>query len=215
MNDKERIQEIIKRTFKVIKNVYDNQREGNGGKGSKRDYCGSQSRIIFPQYSNGETRISEQELRFIFVEQFNKYCQEESWNAYYSVETPTKIKYVFSEKGSKVNPRVANENKKEGQSAMVDLCIHDASFNRIALIEFKALNPGKAAYAKDFCKLSHEPTSLTFFIMIIENHNDGTIPSIQEKIKTKGADTEFYCYDLKEGQDISTKIIKDAHTSSK
>lgn len=208
--NKERIQEIIKRTFEVIKNVYKNQREGN--QKSKRDSSESQSRIIFPQYSKKsskgevETRISEQELRFIFVEQFNMYCQEESWDAYYSVETPTKSKYIFSESGKEVCPRKAEENEKVGQSAMVDLCIHDANFNRIALVEFKALNPKEPAYAKDFCKLSNEPTCLTFFIMIIKGHDNGTIKNVQKKIKTKGDATEFYCYDLEKGEDISTEI---------
>lgn len=60
----------------------------------------------FPKYSgryrNGETRISEQELRFIFVEQFNKYCKNNSWNAYYSVETPTEEKYILVKKGMKI-----------------------------------------------------------------------------------------------------------------
>ena len=97
MTDKERIEEIIKDTFDVIQKVYHTQREGDG---NHKDFCKSQSRIIFPKYSeqyrDSETRISEQELRFIFVEQFNKYCEANQWNAYYSVETPTEEKYVFS-----------------------------------------------------------------------------------------------------------------------
>ena len=101
MTDKEHvkkhIKEILDRTFEVIKNVYDTQKEEKGNSGN---FCESGSRILFPKYSeqyrNGETRISEQELRFIFVEQFNKYCQDKLWNVYYSVETPTEEKYVFS-----------------------------------------------------------------------------------------------------------------------
>ena len=227
--NRKRIQAIIGRTFEVIKNVYDNQREGNGGKGSKHEYCGSQSRIIFPRYStkyrDGETRISEQELRFIFVEQFNKYCQEEQWEAYYSVETPTEEKYIFSEDGKTVNPHKAEENDEKGQSAMIDLCIHDKNFHRIALVEFKALNPKEPAYAKDFCKLSnesfcksndeHERTCLTFFIMIVKNHDNGTISNVHDKIKTKDNATEFYCYDLEKGEDISTEIKEYIPISSK
>lgn len=45
---------------------------------------------------------------------------------------------------------------------MIDLSIHNDKFDRIALIEFKALNPEESAFAKDFCKLSNEPTCLTF-----------------------------------------------------
>lgn len=77
MTDKERIEKIIKDTFDVIQKVYHTQREGDG---NHKDFCESQSRIIFPKYSeqyrDSETRISEQELRFIFVEQFNKYCEK-------------------------------------------------------------------------------------------------------------------------------------------
>lgn len=90
---------------------------------------------------------------------------------------------------------------------MIDLCIHDDKFERIALIEFKALNPKESAFAKDFCKLSNEPTCLTFFIMIVKSHANGTITNIHKKIESKGAETEFYCYDLEKGEDISKKII--------
>ena len=216
MTDKEHIEKIIKATFDVIKNVYDTQREGNG---IHNDFCESQSRIIFPKYSeqyrNGETRISEQELRFIFVEQFNKYCHDYSWNGYYSVETPTEEKYVFSKDQVKVAPYKADGKEKAGQSAMVDLSIHNANFERIALIEFKALNPEESAFAKDFCKLSNEPTCLTLFIMIVKSHDNGTIINIHKKIETKGADTDFYCYDLEKGEDISKEIIDGISTYEK
>lgn len=215
MTDKDRIEEIIKDTFDVIQKVYHTQREGDG---NHKDFCESQSRIIFPKYSgryrNGETRISEQELRFIFVEQFNKYCKKNSWNAYYSVETPTEEKYIFSKKGDKNCPYKVDGEGNGGQSAMIDLSIHDDKFERIALIEFKALNPTKSAFAKDFCKLSNEPKSpATFFVMIVKSHDDDTIKSLREKIETKGDETEFYCYDLKEGCDIS-EIIKTSGITS-
>lgn len=97
-SNKEHVKKIIAQTFEVIKKVYDTQKEEFG---NSSEFCESGSRIIFPKYSgryrNGETRISEQELRFIFVEQFNKYCKKNSWNAYYSVETPTEEKYIFLE----------------------------------------------------------------------------------------------------------------------
>lgn len=75
-SNKEHVRKIIAQTFEVIKKVYDTQKEKFG---NSSESCESGSRIIFPKYSgryrNGETRISEQELRFIFVEQFNKYCK--------------------------------------------------------------------------------------------------------------------------------------------
>ena len=64
---------LSRRHFQVIKNVYQGETE------AEKDAYGDfklQSRIIFPkyskQYNGGETHISEQELRFTFVEQFNK-----------------------------------------------------------------------------------------------------------------------------------------------
>ena len=212
---KEHVKKIIAQTFEVIKKVYDNQKEKFG---NSSEFCESGSRIIFPKYSeryrNGETRISEQELRFIFVEQFNKYCEKNSWNAYYSVETPTEEKYIFSKKGDENCPHKVDGEGNGGQSAMIDLSIHDDKFERIALIEFKALNPKKSAFDKDFCKLSNEPKSpATFFVMIVKSHDDDTIKSLREKIETKGDETEFYCYDLKDGCDIS-EIIKTSGITS-
>lgn len=215
-SNKEHVKKIIAQTFEVIKKVYDNQKEKFG---NSSEFCESGSRIIFPKYSgryrNGETRISEQELRFIFVEQFNKYCENNSWNAYYSVETPTEKKYIFSKKGDENCPHKVDGEGNGGQSAMIDLSIHDDKFERIALIEFKALNPGDSAFAKDFCKLSNEPTCLTFFIMIVKSHGNGTITNIHKKIESKGAETEFYCYDLEKGEDISKKIIDGISSSEK
>ncbi len=208
-SNKQHVINIIDQTFEVIKKVYDTQKEEFG---NSSELCKSGSRIIFPKYSgryrNGGTRISEQELRFIFVEQFNKYCEKNSWNAYYSVETPTEEKYIFSKKGDKNCPYKVDGEENGGQSAMIDLCIHDDKFERIALVEFKALNPKKSAFAKDFCKLSNEPKSTaTFFVMIVKSHDDDTIKSLREKIGTKGDETEFYCFDLEKGEDISKKII--------
>ena len=215
-SNKEHVKKIIAQTFEVIKKVYDNQKEEFG---NSSEFCESGSRIIFPKYSgryrNGETRISEQELRFIFVEQFNKYCKKNSWNAYYSVETPTEEKYIFSEKGDKNCPYKVDGEGNGGQSAMIDLSIHDDKFDRIALIEFKALNPEESAFDKDFCKLSNEPTCLTFFIMIVKSHDNGTITNIHKKIESKGAETEFYCFDLEKGEDISKKIIDGISSSEK
>lgn len=215
-SNKDHVKKIIAQTFEVIKKVYDNQKEEFG---NSSEFCESGSRIIFPKYSgryrNGETRISEQELRFIFVEQFNKYCKKNSWNAYYSVETPTEEKYIFSEKGDKNCPYKVDGEGNGGQSAMIDLSIHNDKFDRIALIEFKALNPEESAFDKDFCKLSNEPTCLTFFIMIVKSHDNGTITNIHKKIESKGAETEFYCYDLEKGEDISKKIIDGISSSEK
>lgn len=74
---------------------------------------------------------------------------------------------------------------------MIDLSIHNDKFDRIALIEFKALNPEESAFAKDFCKLSNEPTCLTFFVMIVKSHDNGTITNIHKKLSQKALKQSF------------------------
>lgn len=66
MTDQEHIEAIIQRTFAVIQDVYDREIINGGNKLS------SESRIIFPMKRDTSVRVSEQELRFIFVEQLNK-----------------------------------------------------------------------------------------------------------------------------------------------
>jgi hypothetical protein len=204
MDIKNIINEITTKTFEVLKNVYANQKEGHeftqGDNGS---------RLIFPHYStvyrDGETRISEQELRFVFIEQFNAYCAENNLKLFYSVETPTEYKYTFTDKN---NPH----KDEDGQSAMFDLCIHNEKLERIALIEFKALNPDKFCYKKDFCKLDSEkegkPNLETFFIMMVKKSDTRTYGNIRRKIENKGEHTVFRCYDLEAGEEITSKIEK-------
>ena len=83
---KDRIAEILNRAFQVLDKSYKYNDEESG----KANLQASGSRLIFPCYSktyrNGERRISEQELRFVFIEQFNQYCDETGWDAYYSLQ---------------------------------------------------------------------------------------------------------------------------------
>ena len=51
--------------------------------------------------------------------------------------------------------------------------------------------------------------------MIVKSHDNGTIINIHKKIETKGADTDFYCYDLEKGEDISKEIIDGISTYEK
>ena len=193
------ISTIIQYTFQALKDAYDHQKEGYDCEPKM-----SLSRIVFPKYSDGETRLSEQELRFVFVDIFNKYCASHFLNWYYSVETPTVYKYKFSDKGHKIEPVRDDEN---GQSAMIDLSIHDSKLNRIALIEFKALNPDESCFSKDFVKLENEPNVLTYFLMYVKSHDNGTIKSLKLKVDSKADNTEFICYDLKTGKPIQNEII--------
>lgn len=206
---KKHIDVIIKNTFNTISEVYRTQMENQ----KIGTYNNNSSRIIFPlkresKDKKEEFRISEQELRFVFVEEFNKYCSK-NWDAYYSVETPTRKRYDFSNKEMPCKVDYPN-----GQSAMVDFSIflkEQDKLTRVALIEFKALNPDKQSYMKDYVKLLNEDQKFVYFIMIVKSANDRTIKSIAEKIKASydnaGLDTEkkveFRCLDLGTGKEIS------------
>ena len=219
MTDKEHIEEVIKRTFDVIKEVYKFQKEGDA-----KPIVASRSRIIFPKKREEDDekdnkkksviRVSEQELRFIFVEQLNKYLQPseegKDWDVYYSVETPTKKEYGFS------NP----DNKESGN---IDLVIHDSKLNRIALIEFKAKNPRRQSYQKDFEKLTNEPSApYRYFIQLVVNTNSGTVPNIiNEKVEVKdemenrwGDDSvHFICHSLASKEPIIDRVLNKKNTS--
>ena len=55
-------------------------------------------------------------------------------------------------------------------------------------------------------------SALIEFDAVCKYYQMGTIKSLREKIGTKGDETEFYCYDLKAGCDIS-EIIKTSGTT--
>lgn len=210
------IENVIKNTFEIIQDVYNHQKEGNKeglGASSKR------SRIIFPyscerETRTRETRISEQELRFIFVEQLNKEIADEgnAWDVYYSVETPTKgDKYCFPQK-EKPYYNLDKDKDGKGDSANFDLVIFDNELQRIALIEFKANNRGN--HEKDILKLNHpkelDSNPLRYFLEIVKKANRRTYKSLYNKIKNKGEDIIFKCWSLegKSGEkDITNKIL--------
>ena len=210
---KKHIDVIITNTFNTISEVYRTQMENQ----KIGTYNNNSSRIIFPlkresKDKKEEFRISEQELRFVFVEEFNKYCSK-NWDAYYSVETPTSKRYDFSNK-----EKPCKVDYPKGQSAMVDFSIflkEQDKLTRVALIEFKALNPDKQSYMKDYVKLLNEDQKFVYFIMIVKSANNRTIKSIAEKIKASydnaGLDTEkkveFRCLDLGTGKEISEIIL--------
>ena len=217
------IEEIISDTFSVITNVYKYQKESdpeNFTVGPPAD----NSYIIFPQKADNDTgngtedvaeddtedvgsdRISEQELRFIFIEQFNKSETAKENGLFYSIETPTRKFYCFDGLPRVVDEEEHNKNKGQkgaGRSANIDLVIYqkkDDTIKRIALIEFKAHNPDEKDYRKDICKLINEEVGsdcLKYFIQIINNgsdfndfrnlelkgHKRNTLRSIQNKMK--------------------------------
>lgn len=175
MNNQEHIENVIKRSYDILQKVYELQQEN----APRKNIQDSGSRILFPTYRNGNTRFSEQELRFIFVEQLNIEITEHKWDVFYSVETPTKYRYKFKDE---ITPQVYKDENK-GQSAQFDLVIHDNRFNRIALIEFKANNASIAHHDKDFLKLKEEGSDsvMTYFLEVVKSSDAGTIDSLKEK----------------------------------
>lgn len=206
MNIKEHVSKIIDLSFGIIQDVYHKQKECDG----KPNGC-PQSHILFPTKRDKSIRISEQELRFIFVEQLNVEIQN-GWDVYYSVETPTLDTYCFSEDEPRIDP--------DGQSASFDLVIHDNSYNRIALIEFKANNADEKDHKKDILKLDNEKEKIqeeekgkrttdveSFFIEIVKGSDLSTYKSLAKKIK--GFKGTFRCYSLDENREITGEILEE------
>lgn len=227
------IEKILEDTYDEIYNVYIENKEIS----KKNPVCGkSKSLIVFPKYKGNDdkdkedntsdegedpykdgTRISEQELRFIFVEKFNQHVNKNR-NFFYSVETPTTKSYVFNEDNG--GPKVDSG----GVSARIDLVIMTkgaGEFKRVALIEFKAHNPGANDYRKDICKLINEeennPECVKYFIQIINVKNQKrTLKNITEKIKDTNALKEkgkkleycinYRCFNIH--PDVEQKMIK-------
>jgi hypothetical protein len=239
MTDKEHIENVILRTFDILKEVYNNQQELEPPKQTNKK---SRSRILFPmkrgEYGKNRNktnkpgvRISEQELRFIFVEQLNIEIGSNgsNWDVYYSVETPTIKKYYF-----KKNPPRCD---KDGQSANFDLVIHNSFFERIALIEFKANNPDIHDYQKDFVKLTNKDEKgeknndiLRYFIQFVENTkglqtetsiNDKMFPAKPDKHninwQNEWGESEVIvsCISLERGSTIKKVIDFDKYSKEK
>lgn len=188
------IEAIIKETFDIIDNLYkENQEIGNG------IFNSGSSRLVFPKYRNKDKiRVSEQELRFLFVELFNKYCTDKELNLFYSIETPSEEPYDFGATPKKhcIAP--------EGESAQFDMVIFNESKERVCLIEFKNNSNDAGEHEKDFLKLSVEgkgKEKLCYFISLAESSDNGTLGENQDakqgiipKFK-RFKDNDEICYD--------------------
>lgn len=216
---KKHIEEIIDLTFKKVQYSFDYQKENVKPSGSAQECL---TRLVFPSYANEDkTRISEQELRFVFVEAFNEYCKEKKLPLFYSVETPTRDKYSgFSKtKDSQSDPR-QDDNGRSAEFDMVIFELEDNILKRRCLIEFKANNASELEHKKDFVKLNtpkecensdgEKDVMFRYFIEILGSYNKGTISSLQNKIKeSKGNNTIFICYSLnKDKKDKGERIEK-------
>ena len=150
----------------ICKNVLTRLRamdyEINGGNSSEK--------LIFPnkiQAKENIRRISEQELRLLFIEEFKKTHHELS----YSIETPTKEKYKFGKSYNDI------KISKTGQSALIDICVfkrEDKTYHRLLNIEFKHKNTAIKNIAKDIVKLISEEQN-GVFIHLLNNTNRSTL----------------------------------------
>jgi len=200
---KEHIEEIIGKTFKAIQDAYNYQTESVPKLDDPRRQ--KLSRIIFPRKRKELIRVSEQELRFVFVEQLNDEINK-GWDVYYSVETPTKDRYSGFKNEKDAKPK----RDEKGRSGEFDLVIFDNNLKRIALIEFKANNASQHDHKKDFVKLNNEKEGnnnvLRYMIEIVKSYDKNTLKSLYGK--TTGNKSEFKCWSLKNGQDLSDMIHK-------
>ena len=126
--------------------------------------------LIFPnkEQAKGDVkRISEQELRLLFIEEFKKANQD----LFYSIETPTIEKYIFGKSYSDIKV------SKSGQSASLDMCVFERlgeKHERKLNIEFKHKNTAIKNIGKDVLKLMQEKQNGAF-IHLLDNTDSGTL----------------------------------------
>lgn len=166
--------DIVKISEEVLKSLSKMDYERKGGS--------SDERLIFPNTFPSETkkkditeeelqkyiRISEQELRFLFVEEFLKPTNN---GYYYSVETPTEFKYKLGDNFESIRCGI-------GRSASIDMSIYkrddNEKYNRLLNIEFKNQNSSEFSIGKDVLKLMHEKQNGAF-IILLKNTDEGTL----------------------------------------
>ena len=148
---------VLDRTTEIVNYAYQYHREFHANVPLREKE--PTTRLVFPRFFHGEadkttgwTRISEQELRFAFVQAFNEYVREYDCDYYYSVETPTESYYTFSKvengKRKKIDPIIG-----KGQSGNFDMAIYDENLKRVCLIEFKYGNVTQQAVKEVKAKL--------------------------------------------------------------
>ena len=197
---------VIKNTFTAVSATYARKKEG------AFTSCGV-SRLVFPRksaQSGGDIRVSEQEVRFIFVEELVKYLATpdgEEWDVHYSVETPTVHNYAFPKNAKPIH----YGTDKQGRSANIDLTIHDNTGMRVALIEFKHGHDFQAMN-KDFLKLAKEPDAkYRYFIGLLSSSDNTTVTRLQEKIQSKDSyldeNTRLIYYSLEHDLDMPKVVI--------
>ncbi len=174
---------LIEETFKKAIEMAD----GNVEMENNEEEPSKNIKIIYPCYSNKTKRISEQEIKQLFIQTL---IEDKKNNFYFSVETPTKLIYKFSKQDTEGKRTVILPLVGAGESANVDLCLYkleESKFKRKHLIEFKANPPAEHEIKKDFLKLFLEEQEQlnNYFIHILDSANKGTLKAAH-KLKDKG-----------------------------
>jgi hypothetical protein len=139
----------------------------------EKETCSSLEHLIFPnkyQEKGDVKRISEQELRLLFIEEFIK----EYPKLYYSIETPTTAKYNFGDDCNGFKVGIG------GQSASHDMCVFERvsnEYERKLNIEFKHKNGNIKNISKDILKLLNE-SSDGAFIHLLDSTRRNTLRNI-------------------------------------
>ncbi|MDR2533169.1 MAG: hypothetical protein LBC81_00055 [Tannerellaceae bacterium] len=136
----------------------------------------SDEKLIFPCTRNEDKRLSEQEIKQLFIDELIKGDND----YYYSVEAPTTLLYTFSGQKEQGLPPVIGR----GQSARIDVCLYafENGYKRKHLIEFKA----KTFDAQtDFLKLKYENEDEdemlnNYFVHVLNSYDSGTIKRLEE-----------------------------------
>jgi len=179
----ETIEDLLKKAFERIIGIY----PGYAKLGSPCQTTNPKALLAFPAYYNGikkeKPRISEQEMRFLFIETILE--EKPPALCHYAIEAPTEKCYKFS--GGITDSPVSTG----GRSASIDVCLYFKNPARPegedyvkAYIEFKAGNPAPKSIAikKDFLKLLQDAEGMeNYFVHIVESGDDYTLMSIREK----------------------------------
>lgn len=148
--------------------------------GYEKESLVSSGQLIFPSKSDGK-RISEQELRQLFIEEF----KVKHTDFYFSIETPTVFSYSFTNDLKQIK---VGDEANNGQSALIDMCILKkeskiSDYTRLLNIEFKHKNATEANISKDILKLMHEKENGAF-VLLLKNTDDGTLKSVFKKFSS-------------------------------
>lgn len=187
--------------------------------------------IVYPNNSTNVLRRSEQELKQCVIASLLSKSITASHPFYYSIETPTKAKYRFSEleqeKRKMIIPKMGS-----GRSGNFDLSIYDKFHT--SHLEFKfGSSASPEEIAKDLLKLRCDRgdadwcgCTRNYFIHWLDRQDNGTLEKLLPKykrvcdsdnfkdrrydvriyilIKSIGGDFyNIYYYDIKDGFDVS------------